>query len=288
MAAISAIVLATVQQGSRIVASNRLYGRTINLFEQELPRFGVKTVFVDTNDLDQVRRALQTPTRLLFVETISNPLLRVADLRQLAQLAREADCLFVVDNTFATPVMVRPLELGADFVMESLTKMIGGHSDITLGLVAGKEEFLMEVSQSISIWGLASNPFDCWLAERGLSTLVLRMRTAMNNAGALGPVAHRAEARHPRSLSWAARPSRSRAGHQFPVGRPRQHALFRAVWRPRGRQSFLAPFPPASLSVPPLEIPPPRSATPQPRRIGMSARPRNSARESPMASFAFP
>lgn len=182
MSAISAIVLATIQQGSRIVASNRLYGRTINLFEQELARFGVQTVFVDTNDLDQVRQALQTPTRMLFVETISNPLLRVADLKALTRLCREFDCLFVVDNTFATPVMVRPVELGAEFAMESLTKMIGGHADITLGLVAGRDDYLQEVSQSISIWGLASNPFDCWLAERGLTTLVLRMKTAMDNA----------------------------------------------------------------------------------------------------------
>ncbi len=185
MAAISAILLATVEQGSRIVASNRLYGRTTTLLEQEFSRFGVKTVFVDTSELDDVRRALRTRTRILFVETMSNPMLRVADLRNLAQLASESGALLVVDNTFATPVLVRPLELGACLVMESLTKMIGGHSDVTLGVVCGRDDYYGEVNQAASIWGLASNPFDCWLAERGLSTLVLRMRTAMDNASAL-------------------------------------------------------------------------------------------------------
>jgi cystathionine beta-lyase/cystathionine gamma-synthase len=185
MAAISAIVLATVQQGQRILTSHRLYGRTAQLFQQELPRFGVQATFVDTTDLEQVRRALETPARLLFVETLSNPLLRAADLASLAPLAHETNCLLVVDNTFATPVLVRPLELGADLVMESLTKMIGGHSDVTLGLVCGRNDMLPEVSQVSSIWGFASNPFDCWLAERGLSTLRLRMTTASANAAAL-------------------------------------------------------------------------------------------------------
>jgi cystathionine beta-lyase/cystathionine gamma-synthase len=185
MAAISALVLATVQKGQRVLASHRLYGRTTQLFQQELPRFGIQTTFVDASDWGQVRQALETPARLLFVETLSNPLLHAADLLALAQLCHERDCLLVVDNTFATPVLVRPLELGADLVMESLTKMIGGHSDVTLGLVCGKGDLLPEVSQVSSIWGFAANPFDCWLAERGLSTLPLRMKTASANAAAL-------------------------------------------------------------------------------------------------------
>ena len=93
---------------------------------------------MDTNDLEAVRAALRKPARLLFVETMSNPLLRVADLEALADLAREHKCRLVVDNTFATPVLCRPLDFGADFVMESLTKMIGGHSDVTLGALAGR------------------------------------------------------------------------------------------------------------------------------------------------------
>ncbi len=186
MAAISAIVLGTVRQGDRIVASNRLYGRTTQLFQQELARFGVQTTFVDTSDLDSVRDALRQPARLLFVETMSNPLLRLSDIEALAGLAHDRECRFVVDNTFATPVLTKPLELGADLVMESLTKMIGGHSDVTLGAVCGRDpELLPQISQVASIWGLASNPFDAWLAQRGLLTLPLRMKAASANATAL-------------------------------------------------------------------------------------------------------
>jgi cystathionine beta-lyase/cystathionine gamma-synthase len=186
MAAISAIVLSTARQGDRIVASNRLYGRTTQLFQQELARFGVQTTFVDTSDLDSVRDALKQPARLLFVETMSNPLLRLSDIEALAGLAHDRDCRFVVDNTFATPVLTKPLELGADLVMESLTKMIGGHSDVTLGAVCGRDpELLPQISQVASIWGLASNPFDAWLAQRGLLTLPLRMKAASANAAAL-------------------------------------------------------------------------------------------------------
>jgi cystathionine beta-lyase/cystathionine gamma-synthase len=185
MAAISAILLATVQQGDRIVASNRLYGRTTQLLDQELSRFGVETTSIDGGDLDAVRAALARPAKVLFVETMSNPLLRLVDVEALARLARERDCLLVVDNTFATPVLTRPLELGAGVAMESLTKMIGGHGDVTLGLLAGKGELPPQLSATVSIWGLASNPFDCWLAERGLETLALRMRAASATAAAL-------------------------------------------------------------------------------------------------------
>jgi cystathionine beta-lyase/cystathionine gamma-synthase len=182
MAAISAILVATLQRGDRIVASNRLYGRTTQLLGQELPRFGVQTDFVDCNDIELVREALDLPTKVLFVETMSNPLLRLADISLLARLARERACLLIVDNTFATPVLARPLGLGADVVMESLTKMMGGHSDVTLGALSGRGDFLAQVSAAVSIWGLASNPFDCWLAERGLATLPLRMKAASANA----------------------------------------------------------------------------------------------------------
>jgi cystathionine beta-lyase/cystathionine gamma-synthase len=116
---------------------------------------------------------------------MSNPLLHVADLESLVRVAHEAGCLIVVDNTFATPVLVRPLELGADFVMESATKMIGGHSDVTLGMVCGNNDQQAELSQVSSIWGFSSSPFDCWLAARGLETLPLRMKTACANAAAL-------------------------------------------------------------------------------------------------------
>jgi cystathionine beta-lyase/cystathionine gamma-synthase len=185
MGAITAMLLATARQGDHVVASNRLYGKTTVLLDQELAAYGVKTTFVDTSDLGQVRSALEKPSKLLLVETISNPLLRVSDIEALAELAHEHDCPLAVDNTFASPVLCRPLDLGADLVIESLTKMIGGHSDVTLGVACGTADLLPQITQIVSVWGLASNPFDCWLAARGLATLALRMRTASANAAAL-------------------------------------------------------------------------------------------------------
>ncbi len=191
MAAIAAVLLGVLRQGDRVVASSRLYGKTTQLLQGELTRFGIEVTLVDTSDLDQVGAALTKPTRALFVETMSNPLLRLVDLPELAALAREHDCLLLVDNTFATPVLVRPLELGADVVIESLTKMIGGHSDVTLGLLCGRGELGTQLAPLVSTWGLSANPFECWLAVRGLATMDVRMRTASATAAGhpLQPVA---------------------------------------------------------------------------------------------------
>jgi cystathionine beta-lyase/cystathionine gamma-synthase len=109
----------------------------------------------------------------------------VVDVPELAKLAHEKDCQLMVDNTFATPALYRPLPEGADFVIESLTKLIGGHSDVTLGVLCGEGDLLPQVTAIMSIWGLASNPFDCWLALRGLPTLSLRLRAASANARGL-------------------------------------------------------------------------------------------------------
>jgi cystathionine beta-lyase/cystathionine gamma-synthase len=185
MGALAAPILAVTKQGDRIVAGNSLYGRTSQLLGQELQRFGVTTTFVDSRDLEQVRSALKEPAKLLLVETLSNPLLCVSDIPALAKIAHEHGCLLMVDNTFATPVLTRPLELGADLVMESLTKMISGHSDVTLGVVCGTSDLQQKIAQVVTIWGFAPNPFDCWLALRGLPTLTLRMRAASANAARL-------------------------------------------------------------------------------------------------------
>ena len=185
MAAISSLLLATIQQGDHIVASNRLYGKTSQLIDKHLARFGVQATFVDIGDFSQVRQALKMTARLFFVETMSNPLLQIADVDTLAGMAHEHACLLAVDNTFATPVLLQPLEHGADLVVESLTKMIGGHSDVTLGVVCGRADLGLAIPDIVSTWGLAANPFDCWLAARGLATLSLRMHAASANAAAL-------------------------------------------------------------------------------------------------------
>jgi cystathionine gamma-synthase len=186
MAAVTALFLTILKQGDRVVASANLYGGTSQLLNQELARFGVETVYVDLADPAAVRAALAKPARVLYVETVSNPLLRLADLETLAGLAHDRDCRLVVDNTFATPILTRPLALGADLVMESLTKMIGGHSDVLLGTVSGQDaDLLARMADVIRIWGLAPSAFECWLAGRGLATLPLRMKAASSNALAL-------------------------------------------------------------------------------------------------------
>jgi cystathionine beta-lyase/cystathionine gamma-synthase len=187
MGSLSAAFLALVSAGDTVVASTRLYGRTTKLLRQELYRFGVKTVVADTCDPDATRAAVEAhKPRVVFAETQSNPLCRVADVPALAEISRTHGAKLVIDNTFATPVLYRPTEAGADLVMESLTKMIGGHSDVTLGFLGGTDpEMLPAVTQIVSTWGLAANPFDCWQADRGLLTLDVRMRAATANAAAL-------------------------------------------------------------------------------------------------------
>jgi cystathionine gamma-synthase len=186
MGALATGCLTVLEAGDRVVASDQLYGRTNQLLRAELARFGVTTEFIDVGDLARVREALRSPAKLLVVETISNPLLRVSDVPALAEIAHAAGCRLLVDNTFASPVLFRPLDHGADFVMESLTKTIGGHSDVTLGLLAGTDEALRaRAAQAASVWGQAPSPHDCWLAERSLPTLELRLKAATANATAL-------------------------------------------------------------------------------------------------------
>lgn len=190
MAAIAAVAMATLTHDSQVLASHFLYGRTTQLFFQELTRFQVSVTGVDTNDLTAVAEALQQRVDhspcLVVVETISNPLLTIANLSSLAQLCHQHDATLLVDNTFATPVLCRPIELGADYVIESLTKMIGGHSDITLGAIAVRQsEKLPRLRQVRSIWGWMGDPFPCWLSLRGLPTLKLRVEASCENANRL-------------------------------------------------------------------------------------------------------
>jgi cystathionine gamma-synthase len=185
MSAVGAIVLGSLKAGDHVVAGNQLYGRTMRLVSQELPRLGFATELVDATDVAQVERALRPNTRMLLVEVVSNPLLRVPDIAALSALARSRGVLMVVDNTFPTPLAFRPLSLGADIVFHSITKMLAGHSDVTLGAICGSRELTTPIRDSIVTWGLNGSAFDCWLAERGMNTLELRVARANANAAAL-------------------------------------------------------------------------------------------------------
>ena len=185
MSAVAAIVLGLLKSGDHIVAGNQLYGRTMRLMSQELPRLGFATDLVDATEVAAVERAIGPNTRLLLVEVVSNPLLRIPDIAALSSLARSRGVLLVVDNTFPTPLAFRPLSLGADVVFHSITKMLAGHSDVTLGAVCGPRELTTPIREAIVTWGLTGSPFDCWLAERGINTLELRIARSNANAAAL-------------------------------------------------------------------------------------------------------
>lgn len=183
MSAFSALLLATCQPGDHLLLSQDLYGRSLDLLDSEATRWGMTAERIDTTDLNAVRQAIAAqPPKLLVVETISNPTLKIADLPQLAELCHAAGTLLVVDNTFASPYACQPLRRGADFVVESLTKIINGHADGLLGMIAGKGSEHAEIRRMLSIWGLTAGAFDCWLAARGLSTLHLRADRAAANA----------------------------------------------------------------------------------------------------------
>jgi cystathionine beta-lyase/cystathionine gamma-synthase len=182
MSALAAAVLSQASQGDHLVVSHQLYGRSIQLLTSEAARFGVSSTLVDTCDLGAVSAALRNNTKLIVVETITNPLLRVSDLAGLAAVAQTGGARLLVDNTFASPAICRPLEFGADLVLESLTKIMNGHSDVLLGLLCGREACWQRVPLVLSAWGLSSHPFDCWLALRGLGTMALRVERAAANA----------------------------------------------------------------------------------------------------------
>ncbi|HEX3998441.1 MAG TPA: aminotransferase class I/II-fold pyridoxal phosphate-dependent enzyme [Pirellulales bacterium] len=182
MAALAVVLLAQCQQGDHLVVSDQLYGRSHAQWVDEAARLGIASTIVDTTDLKATAAAMTDRTKLLLVETISNPLLRVADLSGLAEIAHSRGAKLVVDNTFASPAICRPLELGADLVVESLTKIMNGHSDVLLGLICGRDNAWDRVSRVLATYGFTAAPFECWLAERGLGTLHLRIERAADNA----------------------------------------------------------------------------------------------------------
>lgn len=194
MAAIHAAVVSLVSAGDRIVATRASYGTSRALFETVLGRLAVETVFVDVTDLAAVEAALAArSTRVLYAETIANPTIVVADHAALADLAHRHGATYVVDNTFASPYLCRPIELGADLVLESATKFIAGHSDVLAGVVAGRHDLIDAVRELRVDTGGSLAPESAYLAMRGLSTLAIRMERHSATAAALAAWLERQE-----------------------------------------------------------------------------------------------
>ena len=177
MAAIASTLLALTSQGDHLLIAEGLYGKTTTLVKRELARFGVTHDCFDASRPDALPARVTPRTRLILAETISNPLLRVADLEAIAQVSRTSQVPLLVDHTFA-PLLCRPIELGATLVMHSVTKLIGGHSDLTCGIVVGPRDQIDRIRTVASTFGQTGNPFESWLALRGLSTLHLRAERA--------------------------------------------------------------------------------------------------------------
>ncbi|MEJ6398257.1 trans-sulfuration enzyme family protein [Yoonia sp. 208BN28-4] len=183
MSAIGAVFLGMLKAGDHVLGGDQLYGRSLRLMTQDLPRLGITTSLADPTDIDAMRAAIRPETRMILVEVVSNPTIRVADMEGIAALAKETGVLLVVDNTFTTPRSYKPFEHDADIVIHSVTKLLAGHSDATLGYVAARDpDHRTLINDANVTWGLTPSPFDCWLAERGLHSFELRYDRAQDNA----------------------------------------------------------------------------------------------------------
>ena len=187
MAAITTVFLAFLEQGAHIVSTGSVYGPTRMVLEKEFSRFGVKSTFVDTSDLNNIKQALQLPaTKMVFIESPANPTINITDIRKAADIAHKNDVYLVVDNTFASPYLQRPLDLGADVVIHSLTKFLNGHSDVVGGIIVTKNEKLYrKIKPVLNLFGGTMDPHQAWLVLRGIRTLALRVEKAQENAGKL-------------------------------------------------------------------------------------------------------
>jgi methionine-gamma-lyase len=183
MGAVAALYMAVLGSGAHMVSTASVYGPSRGLVEQHLSRFGVEASFVDTSDDQKVRAAMRPNTKLLYIETPSNPVMQVADLRAMAEIARTHGCVLAVDNTFASPYLQRPLEMGADVVLHSVTKFINGHADVVGGiLVAKTEEMYRRIRPLMVTLGSNMDPHQAFLVLRGLKTLALRIERAQKSA----------------------------------------------------------------------------------------------------------
>lgn len=183
MGAVSAVLLGLTKAGDHVIGGNQLYGRSLRMMSEDLPRLGIDTSMVDPGDVAAVRAALRPETKMILVEVVSNPTLRVADITGLAALARETGVLLAVDNTFTTPRAFRAFDHGADIVIHSITKLLAGHSDVMLGYVAARDQALNDRLRVFTVTaGMTPSPFDCWLAERGMLSFDLRFERAQATA----------------------------------------------------------------------------------------------------------
>lgn len=183
MAAITTIYMTFLGQGLHMVSTDCLYGPSRVVMERDFSRFGVEYAYINTSDLDEVKKAFQSNTKLLFIETPANPTIALTDIEACADMVHEHGALMAVDNTFMSPYLQRPLDLGADIVIHSMTKFINGHTDVVAGIIVCKDHSVLEQIRSVLHYhGGTIDPHQAWLVQRGLKTLPLRMDRCQENA----------------------------------------------------------------------------------------------------------
>ncbi|MGB5331280.1 MAG: aminotransferase class I/II-fold pyridoxal phosphate-dependent enzyme [Woeseiaceae bacterium] len=186
MAATTAVLLQFLSKGDHLVISSTNYPGTAEFARQTLPRFGISVTPIDTREPEYIKNAIRSETKMIWLETPSNPLLRLADIAAAADVANRQRALLVVDSTFATPIATRPLELGAHLVVHSLTKYIGGHGDAMGGSICGSQALISALrGEALTHYGGVISPFNAWLIMRGMATLPMRMRAHEENAFAV-------------------------------------------------------------------------------------------------------
>lgn len=183
MAAISTTFMALLDRDSHIISTDAVYGPTRTVVEDEFSRFGIDYDFINTSDIGNIEKCLKPKTKLLFVETPANPTMVLTDIKACAELAKRKGFILVVDNTFASPVIQKPLDLGADIVIHSLTKFLNGHSDVVGGMIVTREEkHFKRIQKVLRMMGGTMDPHQAWLILRGVKTLALRMEKSQDNA----------------------------------------------------------------------------------------------------------
>ena len=206
MAAETAVTQLLLKQGDHAICSDNVYGGTFRLFDKIIKHYGVEFTYVDTSDLSQLEKAMRPTTRMVFIETPTNPLMSLTDIRGAAEIAHRTDCRIVVDNTFMTPYFQRPLELDADIVVHSTTKYLNGHSDSIGGVVVLKRADDAEQLQFIqNAAGAILSPLDSWLVLRGIKTLPIRMDA--HNANGIAIAAYLAGKQQVRRIYYPGLPS---------------------------------------------------------------------------------
>jgi len=182
MGAITTTLMALLNSGDHIVAQRDIYGGASKFLSQWLPKMGIETTFVDTNEYEQHERAIQPNTKLLYLESPTNPTLRVVDFKRVAAIAKRHNILSMIDSTFGTPVNQHPAEFGIDLVMHSGTKYLGGHTDLICGVVAGRQELMKRIWETRTTLGNCMDPHASWMLVRGLKTLAVRVARQNENA----------------------------------------------------------------------------------------------------------